>query len=197
MRRLVLSMSFIDRALIAPGATGAERLLGYGAGVVGAVFAGTTAVADGLPMLPTVVLVIFGFDLFGGAVVNATPSGSARFHKAGPPGWRAVGFVAAHIHLMILALIVPEQMWLTAIAIYAGIVLSSVLVIVVSSTYRRPIAFAMATVLIGLCSIFIAPGVAIAWVGPALIVKLLLSHLLPHTSPDVSRADRRPGSTRV
>lgn len=38
----------VDDALIAPGATNTERLLGYGAGVCGAIFAGTTGALQGI-----------------------------------------------------------------------------------------------------------------------------------------------------
>ncbi|WET78983.1 hypothetical protein P3102_33930 [Amycolatopsis sp. QT-25] len=169
-----------DRTLIAPGAAPVERLLGYGAAVFGAVFAGALAVAEALPALPAIILVVVGFDLFGGAVVNATPSGSRRFHASGPPRWSALGFVAAHIHTLILAIVLPGMPWATAIAAYAGTVLAAVFVLLAPDAFRQPVAFASAVTVLAVCTAVLPPSAVMAWVVPLLVIKLLLSHLLPH-----------------
>lgn len=80
MQKLYKLLAMVDDALIAPGATNTERLLGYGAGVCGAIFAGTTGALQGISGFGIVLLIVGGFDLFGGAVVNATPACSRRFH---------------------------------------------------------------------------------------------------------------------
>lgn len=97
MHRFQKLMKTLDSTLIVPGATTAERLMGYGAGVLGALFAGTIGSLNGISDLPLLLLIAGGFDLFGGSVVNATPSGSRRFHESGRSPWAAVGFVAEHI----------------------------------------------------------------------------------------------------
>lgn len=77
-----------------------------------------------------IILALVGFDVFGGVVVNATPSGSRRFHGPDTPRWSGLGFVVFHIHPLSLALLVPDEMpWPTAIVAYAGVVLSAVFII--------------------------------------------------------------------
>lgn len=171
--------------LTAPNATSAERLLGYGAGVAGAAIAGALAIAAELPALPTIILIVVGFDLLGGVVVNATPSGSRRFHTPGTPRWQPLGFVAAHVHPFVLALVLPEMQWTTAIVAYAGIVFAAVLVILAPEALREPIAFASAAIVTLVCTSVLLPGAVVAWVAPLLVIKLLLSHLLPH-APTIS-----------
>jgi len=103
MQKLYKLLAMVDDALIAPGATNTERLLGYGAGVCGAIFAGTTGALQGISGFGIVLLIVGGFDLFGGAVVNATPSCSRRFHTGKRSRGSALGFIAGHIHTLVLA----------------------------------------------------------------------------------------------
>ena len=69
-----------QRLLIAPGATGAETALGYGAALCGSVAMIVLALHADLSVLQTAVLTLMGFDLCGGAVVNATRAAGRRFH---------------------------------------------------------------------------------------------------------------------
>ena len=173
--------------LIAPGATAGERLLGYGAGVSGAVCAAVLATYAGLPPWGVVVLAAVAFDVFGGVVVNATLSGSRRFHRPDTPRWSALGFVAFHVHPFVLALLLPEQMsWGAATVTYSGIVLATVLVTFVPRSLCPPVAFASAAVLIAVTTSVLPVADVVGWVLPLLIVKLLLSHLLPHPAPSLS-----------
>lgn len=169
----------LDEALIA---TNGERLLGYGAAIMGAGFAAALAITAGLPSWAAIVLTLMGFNLFGGGVVNATPSGSRRFHSAGRPRWAGLGFVAGHVHPLLLAVLTPAMPWSTAAMTYGGIVLASAL-IVLSGALQQASAFALAALLLApLVSILPAEPV-VAWVAPLLVIKLLLSHLLPHAPP--------------
>lgn len=171
----------IDEVLIAPGATPGERLLGYGAGASGAVFATVVATHAALPTWGVVVLAAVAFDVFGGVVVNATLSGSRRFHRPGTPRWSALGFVTFHVHPFALALLLPDQMsWGTAAVTYSGIVLATVLVTVAPRSLCQPVAFALAAVLIAVTTSVLPVADVVSWVLPLLVVKLLLSHLLPH-----------------
>lgn len=138
----------VDAALIAPDPEPAERLLGYGFGGLGAVFGGVAAWTAGLSPLAVIVFVAFGFDLLGGVVVNASPSGSLRFHRPEVPRWNALGFAAGHVHLPVLALILPDMPWLTAVVLYGGTVLATAVVILAPVRLRQPIAFGLAAVLI-------------------------------------------------
>jgi hypothetical protein len=173
--------AWIDETLIAPGATPGERLLGYGAGVAGALFAGCLAAHAGFSFWALLLVAAVGFDVFGGIVVNATRSGSRRFHGPNTRKWSALGFVAAHVHPFVLALLLPQEMpWLTAIVMYSGIALATVLVILAPEALRQPVAFAAAALLIAMAASVFPTAPVIIWILLLLIVKLLLSHLLPH-----------------
>lgn len=173
----------LDEALIAPNASQGERALGYGAAVFGAILAGFLAFDAGLNVWVSIILIAVGFDMFGGVVVNATASGSRRFHAPDTPRWNALRFVACHIHLLVLALLVPEMPWTTAAISYVGLVLATVLVTLTADTLKQPVAFLCAAVLIAVTSAVFPAASVVAWAAPLLVVKLLLSHLLPHTSP--------------
>ena len=73
MQKLYKLLAMVDDALIAPGATNTERLLGYGAGVCGAIFAGTTGALQGISGFGIVLLIVGGFDLFGGSSCERNP----------------------------------------------------------------------------------------------------------------------------
>lgn len=177
----------VDEMLISPGATPGERLLGYSAGLFGAAFAAALATRADTALWVIAVVAIVGFDVFGGVVVNATPSGSRRFHGAKTSRWSGFGFVAMHVHPLALVLLLPEEMpWATAIVVYAGVVLATVLISVAPKFLRQPIAFAAAAILIALTTVMPPPATLIAWVLPLLTVKLLLSHLLPHPAIEPS-----------
>ncbi|UNX54929.1 hypothetical protein MF406_01115 [Georgenia sp. TF02-10] len=167
----------VNALLVAPGADRAELGLGYGTAVIGALTVTVLGLVSGGTPLQVVVLAVVGFDLAGGVVVNATAAAERRFHDV--PDWRrrSVLFVAAHVHPFILAALFPAQSWWAAALLYAGLVLSAVL-ITSSTTLRRPVAFACAAVLVLLASATGPADPALAWVAPLLVIKLLLSHLL-------------------
>lgn len=186
MQKLYKLLAMVDDALIAPGATNTERLLGYGAGVCGAIFAGTTGALQGISGFGIVLLIVGGFDLFGGAVVNATPSCSRRFHTGKRSRGSALGFIAGHIHTLVLAAVLPTVMpRATAIVAYAGVLLAVALIVSVRSQYRPPVAFGLAVILIAICLAIQPLSPAVVWVIPVLVIKLLLSHLLPHPANEL------------
>lgn len=176
----------LDAALTAPDATGTERTLGYGTALVGAVLALVLAVRADLDVWQVALLTLVGFDLFGGVVVNATASGSRRFHAPGTPRHRVVVFTAVHVHPLVVAALVPDLPWPTAVVTYAGVLAAVVLAVLVPDAVRAPVAFAAAALLVALLTTVLAPEPWVAWVGPLLVLKLLLSHALPH--PAAARA---------
>ncbi|WP_069387678.1 hypothetical protein [Cellulosimicrobium cellulans] len=171
----------LDAALTAPDATGPERALGYGSALVGAALAVLLAVRADLDAWQVALLALVGFDLFGGVVVNATVSGSRRFHAPGTPRRGLVTFTAVHVHPLVVAALVPGLPWSTALVTYAGILAVVVVVaVLVPDAVRAPVAFAGAAVLVALLVTVLAPEPWVAWVGPLLVLKLVLSHALPH-----------------
>ncbi|ABP54803.1 hypothetical protein [Salinispora tropica] len=171
--------SRLNDLLIAPGSTRMERWLSYLTAFVGAGVAAAIGAAAGYPSPIIVVLAVLGFDLFGGAVVNATAAVSRRFHTGVTAARRQVIFVAAHVHLPVLALILPAYPWSTAITLYAGTLTAAVVVATAGPTSKRPLAFAAAAGLLVVAVTLLPTPPALAWLAPLLILKLLLGHLLP------------------
>jgi hypothetical protein len=137
------------------------------------------AVDAGLPALALAVVAVVAFDLFGGAVVNATAAAKRRFHGPGRGPRRHLGFVVAHVQPFALALVVPGFGWTVAAAIYGLVVAGAVVVLAASPWLRRPVAFAATTLASAVALTVVTVPAALAWFAPVLLVKLLLGHLLP------------------
>ncbi|MFJ2668437.1 hypothetical protein ACIO14_29250 [Nocardia fluminea] len=182
-------MTITDR-LIAPNATRGEAALCYSAALAGAVTAGLQARHAGGSALVIVVVALVGFDLFGGAVVNATASAKRWFHRPGRDARHHLAFVAIHLQPFLLALMVPGFGWWTAAAIY-GFVVAAALVVTATPHYlRTPVAFAATVFGVVLTTAVLAVPAFLLWFGPVLLIKLLLAHLLP----DSAAAARLPSA---
>ncbi|MGI5519890.1 hypothetical protein ACQEUX_02905 [Micromonospora sp. CA-259024] len=164
-------MSRVDDALIGPGATVGDRFWCYGSATVGAALALTLAARQGWPWWTIATVTVVAFDLYGGAVVNATAAAKRRFHAPTRKSRHHLAFVAAHVQPFVMAWLVPGFTWVTAAAIYAVAVAGAALVL----KAHRPAAFAV-TVL----GLTLAPTPdALFWFTPVLLIKLLLSYLDP------------------
>ncbi|MFD3704906.1 hypothetical protein ACFWUP_17350 [Nocardia sp. NPDC058658] len=169
-------MTITDR-LIAPNATRSEAALCYSAAAVGAVTAGL--LAKNSSVLVIVVVTLVGFDLFGGAVVNATASAKRWFHRPGRDARHHLAFVAIHVQPFLLALVVPGFGWWTAAAIYGFVLAAAVVVTSAPDVLRTPIAFAATVFGVAITTSMLAVPSFLLWFGPVLLIKLLLAHLLP------------------
>ncbi|MFC0623613.1 hypothetical protein [Kribbella deserti] len=172
-------MGGINDVLIAPGATMSDRLVSYGSAVAGAALALVLAIRQEWPWWTVAVVTVVAFDLFGGAVVNASSAAKRKYQAPGRTARNHLLFVALHVQPFVLALLVPEFAWTTALAIYAIALGGAVLVL----QGHRPTAFAI-TVL----GLTVAPAPeAVFWFTPVLLIKLLLSYLDP-----IRPADEQP-----
>ncbi len=87
----------INDQLVAPRASRGELLVAYTAAFAGSALATLLAADAGLSDLPLVVVAVVAFDLFGGAVVNATAAAKRWFHGPGRTWRHQLGFVLAHV----------------------------------------------------------------------------------------------------
>lgn len=71
-----------------------------------------------LSALQTAVLALMGFDLCGGAVVNAARTAGRRFHCLEQSARRSLIFCAAHIHTLVPAAVFPLFSMTIAIQFY-------------------------------------------------------------------------------
>ncbi|MFD0360279.1 hypothetical protein ACFQZZ_02315 [Nocardia sp. GCM10030253] len=171
-------MTLTDR-LIAPGATRGEIVTAFTAAIAGAAMAFGLALHADLTLWRATVVAFVAFDMFGGAVVNATGSAKRWYHGPGRTSRHHLGFVAIHVQPFILALVVPDFTWLAAAAIYTLTLIGAITVTASPAALRRPIAFgATAFAVIVATSVLTVPH-ALTWFAPVLLIKLLLAHLLP------------------
>ncbi|MFD4441895.1 hypothetical protein ACFWPK_19180 [Nocardia sp. NPDC058519] len=186
-------MTITDR-LIAPNATRSEATLCYSAAVTGGATAGLLAGYAGGSALVIAVVALVGFDLFGGAVVNATASAKRWFHRPGRDARHHLAFVAIHAQPFLLALVVPGFGWWTAAAIYGLVLAAAVVVTAVPHDLRTPVAFAATVFGTAITTAVLAVPTFLLWFGPVLLIKLLLAHLLPEpgTADDHLSVTPRP-----
>ncbi|MGX1810020.1 hypothetical protein ACWIGI_30255 [Nocardia sp. NPDC055321] len=178
-------MTLTDR-LIAPGATRGEVTTALGAAFLGAAAAFALGAHAGYSALTLAVITFVAFDMFGGAVVNATTSAKRWFHRESRTARHHLGFVAIHVQPFLLAWVTPDFTWRTAAAVYATALCGALLITAAPRDLRRPIAFAVtAFALVCVTSLLTVPH-ALAWFAPILLIKLLLAHLLPEDSHPVS-----------
>lgn len=164
-------MSRIDDLLIAPGATTSDRLWCYGTAALGAALALILAAGEGWPWWTIAAVTVIAFDLYGGAVVNATAAAKRKFHAPGRSPRHHLTFVAAHVQPFIMAWLVPGYTWMTAVATYIIAVAGAALVL----KAHLPAAFAITILALTLVP---SPD-ALFWFTPVLLIKLLLSYLSP------------------
>ncbi|WP_031468789.1 hypothetical protein [Sciscionella sediminilitoris] len=161
---------------VAPGASGGELAVSYGAATIGLFGCLALGLTEQYGPVQLIVLLVLGFDLFGGAVVNATPAAKRRFHTSGKP-LRHIGFVAVHIHPFVLAALFPGFTWTAAALVYLVTLAAAVLTGLAPAELRAPLGFATAGIAI---TVFVLlPGIpaALAWIAPLLVVKLILGHM--------------------
>ncbi|RJL19503.1 hypothetical protein [Bailinhaonella thermotolerans] len=174
-------MRLLDR-LVAPGATSGEVVAGFGAAAAGAVLALAIALGARLPPLSVAVVTVIAFDLYGGAVVNATRSAKRHFHRPGRTDRHRLAFVALHLHPFVLAWAVPGVSWGAAATLYGLILAGALAVTAVPGALRRPTAFAATALALTVGTSVVPFPRELAWFAPVLLIKLLLSHLLPEDS---------------
>lgn len=178
----------IDRVLIAPNATPGERVVVYSTAVVGVIGASLLAADAGLSTLAVVVIGLFGFDLFGGAVANSTLSAKRLYFGPTQTHWHHLGFVAIHVQPFIFAW-VGGYGWWNAAALYALALIGAVVIVMMPPTLRRPAAFAWVALSL---LVPLDPPAALVWVAPVLLIKLLLAHLQPDgVSLESEKSDSR------
>ncbi|NUT40077.1 MAG: hypothetical protein HOV86_08790 [Thermoactinospora sp.] len=168
-------ISLTDR-LVAPGATRGEVALSFGVAFAGAAVATVLAVRASLPPLAVALIALVAFDLYGGAVVNATTSAKRWFHRPGRTARHHLLFVAVHVQPFLLAWAVPGVTWRAAATIYLITLAAALIIEFTPASLKRPAAFAAAALALALLP---ALPAALSWFGPLLLIKLLLAHLLP------------------
>ena len=181
----------LDR-FIGPGATTAELFLQIVPSGIAIVAAPLYAMTLPIPWTPLQLglIALFGFDLVGGVLTNATASAKRWYHRSGQ-GWpQHLAFVSIHlIHILMVALLFRGGDGVFFISVSSYLLVASILILRVPLYLQRPIALGLyGLVLLG-DRYFLSPTPGLEWFLPLFFLKLLIAHLLQETPyhPDTSR----------
>ncbi len=170
----------LDR-IIGPGATPAELMLQFLPALAGAIAAPIYALT--LPVNWTSwqlgLIAIFGFDLVGGVLTNATSTAKHWYHRPGQGLQQHLGFVSIHIvHVLLVAWLFRGGDWGFFLSISSYLLGASVLILRSPLYLQRPVALGLYSLaLLGDRYLF-SPTLGLEWFLSLFFLKILVSHLI-------------------
>ncbi len=132
----------------------------------------------GWNLLQLVIVGLAAFDISGGISVNASNSAKRWWHRPGQGFLQHVGFVAAHVHPFVLALLFAAFTWQAAAIIYVYLLVATLFILWTPSYLHRPVAFVLYAIALLLGSYVVSVPSGFEWFVPFYYLKLLLAHLL-------------------
>lgn len=184
----------LDR-FIGPGATRAEVVLQLVPSVLAAIAAPTYALRLPIAWTPWQLGLIglFGFDLVGGVLTNATNAAKRWYHRPGQ-GWQQhLSFVAIHLfHIGAVALFFRGGDWAFFGSASAYLLVAAGLILSVPLYLQRPVALGLYGLSLMGSFYLLTPTPGLEWFLPLFFLKLLVSHLLHETA--YGPRDRRQNS---
>ena len=170
----------LDR-LIGPGATPAEVALQFVPSVIAAIAAPLYALTLPIDSSPWQLALIglFGFDLVGGILTNATAAAKRWYHRPGQD-WRShLTFVSLHLlHIVVVAWFFRGQDWLFFASVSSYLLFASGLILASPLYLQRPIALGLYSLVVLGDRYLISPTPGLEWFLSLFFLKLLGSHLL-------------------
>jgi hypothetical protein len=174
--------------LLGNGATKAEQMLTWGAGLVVACLYVYYAMTDALEwsFWQYLVAVLIASDVGSGAIANSLNSCKRFYHtpaKATEPGYvrfakNHLAFSALHVYPILIGLLYGTEHWFYGVFWYAFLMVGTVIILKTPLYLRRPVAlFAILLALI-VNADFIQPVPGFVWFTPALCLKILYGHLV-------------------
>ena len=129
-------------------------------------------------------------DVVGGVVANSLAPAKRLYHQA-PGGSSSVvqrvlrnhlAFAALHVHPFLVVAVFPGEEWAWAAGWYVAALLGMAVVLAVPLRLKRPAAMGIATVAVLVATAADGPD-GIAWLGPVLVLKLVVAHAVPERDP--------------
>jgi uncharacterized membrane protein YhaH (DUF805 family) len=119
---------------------------------------------------------ILAFDLFGGAIVNITPT-SKRWHHRSQNGWpNYFGFVLIHLHPILITLFYGASCSFFVKA-YSYLILSASIILFSPKYFQKAIAISLYLGSLILSSDWLPAIDGMEWFLPVYFLKLLVSYL--------------------
>ena len=167
--------------VVGPGMTRGETRLVLAACALGAACAAARMSAIGAEWYLVLLAGVMGFDLFGGAVCNATDTTKAWYHRSSV-GWRDHAlFVAPHVgYVVVVAALLRGPVFDVryGIVVTSLLFLSASLVLASPPRLKRAVAAGLCVAALGVVAAG-GPTRGLEWFAPALFLKLLAGHLVP------------------
>ncbi len=171
------------KRIVGPATSNGDTLLIVAAMLVSIPLAAAAIVADGGQgwlWWQWLVVLALASDLGGGMLANMLPATKRWYHSPGSPDWRLLGFTAIHLHLPVMALMLPAWMpmqaaWLGYIWLLGG----AVLLLAVPMRLRLPAALAISVIGTVLLARLVPLDSALGWMPLVLFLKLLAGHMIP------------------
>ena len=119
---------------------------------------------------------ILAFDLFGGAIVNITPT-SRRWHHRSQNAWsHHFRFVLIHFHPILITLFYGAS-WSFFVVAYSYLILSAAIILFSPKYFQRAIAISLYLGSLILTSDWLPAIDGMEWFLPVYFLKLLVSYL--------------------
>ncbi|MDJ0799648.1 MAG: hypothetical protein QNJ51_23015 [Calothrix sp. MO_167.B12] len=164
-----------------PGATPAEIMLQFLPAFGGAIAAPIYALNLAVHWTPWQLglIALFGFDLVGGVLTNATSAAKRWYHRPGQ-GWQQhLGFVSIHIvHVLLVAWLFRGGDWGFFLGISSYLLGASVLILGSPLYLQRPLAMGLYGLVLLSDRYLFSPTLGLEWFLPLFFLKILVSHLV-------------------
>jgi len=176
-------VGMLDR-FIGPGATQAELWIQLLPAVMAAIAAPLYALtlSDSWTMLQLGTIAFLGLDCVGGILTNATATAKRWYHRPGQ-GWQQhFTFVCLHvIHIFVVAMLFRGNDWRFFFLVSGYLLVASIAILRSPLYLQRPIALGLYGLALLGDRYLLSPTLGLEWFLPFLMLKLLVSHLLPET----------------
>ena len=174
--------------LMGTGATPIERGLVWATAITGTLLAVLVALRADVNWAwwQWLVVVTLAVDLIGGPVANGLGSAKLLYHRPLPADaatsqrliHNPVVFTAIHTQPFAAAWLLPDHQWAWAATLYTTALVGVLCVRAAPLYLARPVGYAAVVLSVLLQQLVDAPQ-GLGWLGPTLVVKLVLAHALP------------------
>ena len=164
--------------IVGPGMSSTETLVCFIPTLVATIYIPYYAIAHQLQWnnIQLILSAILAFDLFGGAIVNITPT-ARRWHHHPKNGWQHhFSFILIHLHPILITLFYGAS-WSYFVGAYSYLILSAAIILFTPKYFQRAIAISLYLGSLMLSNNWLLSTNGMEWFLPVYFLKLLVSYL--------------------